>query len=75
MSNESSIFLIQGDGELTRASESPYASEDVIQTLLARYPDLLAGDLIDSDHPRRWLLIKREMGVPSRGWASASAWH
>src|SRR5204862_4673194 len=32
--------------------------------LLATHPDLLAGEQIDSDNPRRWLLVTREMGVP-----------
>ncbi|HEY9749597.1 MAG TPA: hypothetical protein V6C63_13015, partial [Allocoleopsis sp.] len=39
--------------------------EDLLQTLLTDYPDLLAGDQIDSVHPRRWLLVSREMSVPS----------
>src|SRR5205085_9682564 len=42
-----------------------YDSEDVLQVLLAKYPNLLAGDQMDSVAPRRWLLISREMGVPS----------
>lgn len=44
--------------------ESPYDSEDVLQQLLANYPDLLAGDQISPEEPRRWLHISREMGVP-----------
>jgi hypothetical protein len=32
---------------------------------LADYPNLLAGDLIDHDAPRRWLFIRREVAVPS----------
>jgi hypothetical protein len=31
---------------------------------LARYPDLIPGDDVDPDVPRRWLLIAREAGVP-----------
>src|SRR5262249_38311738 len=37
----------------------------VLQELLAKYPNLLAGDQMDGAAPRRWLLISREMGVPS----------
>ena len=46
-------------------SEEPYLSEDRFQTLLEKYPDLLAGDQIDEIRPRRWLLVSREVGVPS----------
>src|SRR5262245_32310617 len=59
------IFLIQAGGELVEMKEQPYDSEDVLQELLARYPNLLAGDQMDGAAPRRWLLISREMGVPS----------
>ena len=59
------IFLRDAAGQLNRLSESPYAAEDDLQRLLADYPDLLAGDQIDPEHPRRWLLIRREIGVPS----------
>jgi hypothetical protein len=45
--------------------EAPYDSEDVLQTLLAKYPSLLAGDQLSGDEPRRWLLIRREAAVPS----------
>jgi len=58
------IFLLQDGGGLVRMKESPYDSEDLLQELLARYPDLLAGDQIDGDEPRRWLLVSREMAVP-----------
>ena len=44
--------------------EQPYGQEIVIQELLARYPDLLAGDQISPEAPRRWLLVTREMPVP-----------
>lgn len=58
------VFLLQDGGGLVRMSESPYDSESLLQELLARYPDLLAGDQIDGAEPRRWLLVSREMGVP-----------
>lgn len=58
------IFLLQDGGGLVRMSESRYDSEALLQELLAKYPDLLAGDQIDGAEPRRWLLVSREMGVP-----------
>jgi len=58
------IFSIQADGQLIEMAEAPYPSEDIFQKLLEDYPNLLAGDQIDSVSPRRWLLVQREMGVP-----------
>ncbi|GAA5506704.1 hypothetical protein [Novipirellula caenicola] len=57
------IFNIQDSGELVEMVESGFVSEDDFQTLVEKYPDLLAGDQIRSDDPRHWLLIRREMGV------------
>ena len=59
------VFLIQPDGELVPMEEQRYDSEDLLQRLLEQYPDLLAGDQMHPTQPRRWLLIAREMGVPS----------
>jgi hypothetical protein len=47
------IFLIQSGGELMEMTEQDYESEDVLQELLAKYPNLLAGNQMDSDRPRR----------------------
>jgi hypothetical protein len=44
--------------------ESGFSSEDLLQRLLADYPDLLAGEQVDPEAPRRWLLVTREFGVP-----------
>lgn len=60
----SGIFLIQDGGKLVRMDEAAYDSEDLLQSLLENYPDLLAGDQMESSDPRRWLLVRREMGVP-----------
>ena len=38
------IYLVGGDGELVAMQEAPYDSEDLLQGLLERYPDLLAGE-------------------------------
>jgi hypothetical protein len=46
-------------------TEHPPDSEDRLQELLAQHPDLLAGDQIDEDEPRRWLLISREVSLAS----------
>lgn len=59
------IFLIRDDDQLVELASRPYHSEDLLQGLLERYPNLLAGDQIDSVAPRRWLLVKREAAIPS----------
>ncbi|HEY6309861.1 MAG TPA: hypothetical protein VIY52_03520 [Streptosporangiaceae bacterium] len=61
-----SIFLVGDDGSLTEATSSAYDAEAELQKLLADNPHLLPGAQIDRDNPRRWLLVKREAGVPDR---------
>jgi hypothetical protein len=57
--------LLKENGELIEMSEQGYDSEDLLQTFLAKYPNLMAGDQIDSINPRKWLLISREMVLSS----------
>jgi hypothetical protein len=45
--------------------EAPYETEKLLQELLAEHSDLLSGEQINSDEPRRWVLVTREMSVPS----------
>jgi hypothetical protein len=59
------VYLIQKDDQLVEMTEQPYDSEDLLQGLLAQHPNLLAGDQIDSDEPRRWLLVSRELALAS----------
>ncbi len=59
------VYLEQGDGELVEMVEQEYASEARLQELLAKYPNLLAGNQIDSNEPRRWLLVSREVSLAS----------
>ena len=63
-SRSGAIFLLQGDQSLIKLREQQYESEDLLQRLLAEYPALLAGELMDRGSPRRWILVKREAGVP-----------
>ena len=60
------IFLISESNQLVPLNSSEYDSEELLQALLADHPDLLAGDQINPNQPRRWLLISREMGVPDQ---------
>lgn len=59
------IFLIKNDGKLVEMKETSYESESLLQNLLAEYPNLLAGAQIDQNNPRKWLLVSREIGIPS----------
>lgn len=61
------IYVVTGDDTLKPMEVSPYAREDVLQRLLERYPDLLAGEQVDPDDPRRWLLVKREADITHSG--------
>ena len=58
------IFLIR-ERKLVELTDQPYNSEAILQALLADYPSLIAGNQIDNASPRRWLLVSREMVVPS----------
>ncbi len=53
------IYLID-DERLVEMTEKAYESEEQLQDLLEKYPNLLAGDQIDRATPRRWLSISRE---------------
>lgn len=65
------VFVLRDDGTLVEMSEQAYASEAKLQALLAQYPNLLAGEQIDSARPRRWLLVSREAGLPQEEGGSS----
>ncbi len=63
--SEAKIFLVgKQKGSLIAMPEHGYPKEEELQVLLEEYPDLLPGDQIDPENPRRWLLVARELGVP-----------
>ncbi len=53
------IFHISPDGNIRPMTEGPYESEALLQSLLERFPEVLA-----STNSGRWLHISRELGVP-----------
>lgn len=61
MANDS--FYLMSGGGLVEMRNEPYESEDLLQELLAKHPDLLAGSQLNADVPRRWLLVGRG-GLP-----------
>ena len=64
------LFLLAGDGSLRTMSPAPFQNEDVFQALLERYPALLTASTFGEAEPRRWILVRREMGVADRADAS-----
>ncbi len=62
----SGIFVLKDNAEIAEMTERPYDAEERLQELLAGYPSLLAGDQIDPTSPRRWLLVRRELGLPGQ---------
>lgn len=62
---KSKIFLVnEVADELLALEETGYVTESVLQDFLTKHPDLIPGDQINQDDPRRWLLVASEMGVP-----------
>jgi len=59
------IFLLKDSGDLEKVPVRPYDSEGLLQSLIERHPELLAGDQINPEEPVRWMLVKREAGVPA----------
>jgi hypothetical protein len=61
------IYLRDADGNLIKMQEEVYEEEDLFQRMLVEAAELLPGEQINPDAPRRWLLIAREVGVPGVG--------
>ena len=57
------IYRVGEGDDLQPLVETEYEAEAVLQKLLAKYPDLLAGEQVRPADPRRWLLISREHAV------------
>lgn len=65
MSYKAKVYLVgNSDKKLVPLEETGFIQESDLQELLANYPDLLPGDQIDPENPRRWILVSREMGIP-----------
>lgn len=65
------IYIRNGKA-LEPMDEQRFALEDELQELLAERPDLIDGEQMSPGNPRRWLLVKREMGVPAA--VDGNAW-
>ena len=73
MTGPDRIWRLDGDGAPTALRETPYDDEADLQALIARHPDVLAGEQMTPGSPRRWLLIRREMGIAD-GADSGARW-
>lgn len=49
------------DDELINFEESKHHNENDFQQLIADYPELIPGDVIDRENPRRWIVVGREI--------------
>jgi len=68
------IFLINDSGKVAKEMlETSYETEEILQWLLVMKPDLLPGEQINPEAPRRWLLVKPEIGVPGEA-GEGSRW-
>ena len=65
------IYVRNEAGGLEPLKEKWFDTEDELQALLARHPELLEGTQINPDKPRRWILITREQGIADTAGASA----
>ena len=59
-----SVYIIRPDGVAAMNRIRCNSEDRELQAILEQNPDLLPGDQIDPEDPRRWLLIKREKPVP-----------
>ena len=64
MIDQDTIFLLSSEGQLDEIPHRPYQTEDLLQELIDRHPELLVGEQIDRDDPPRWLMVQREAGIP-----------
>ena len=49
------IFVLRDGDALTELTPSPYSDEDFFQGLIEKHPEILAGDQINPDNPRKWV--------------------
>ena len=57
------IYHLNEQGELEPMREEPFDLEDNLQELVAGHLELLSGERINPDNPRRFILIDREQGI------------
>ncbi len=68
------IYLLADQGDLSEMTEERFDTEDALQKLIARHPDLLAGEQINPQDPPRFILVKREKGIAETSEATSARW-
>ncbi|WP_375459735.1 hypothetical protein [uncultured Enterovirga sp.] len=63
MTTGTGVFVLTDQNTLVAMQPASFASEDDFQELLAAFPELLAGDQIDTSFPRRFALVSREQPI------------
>jgi hypothetical protein len=57
------VFVLTDAATLIPMKQASFVTEDEFQNLLANFPELLVGDQIDSQSPRRFILVSREQSI------------
>ncbi len=65
------IYAMNDSGELHPLTEEPFRTEDLLQQLLAKHPELLDGEQMRPGDPCRWILITREKSIADTADAGA----
>ena len=59
------VFVLKHDRTLVAMQSTEFARESDFQALVGDFPELLAGEQMNAQSPRRFLLVAREQSVPS----------
>lgn len=59
-----SLYLLGADNRPTKMVSTDFKSEDELQAILGRFPELLTDADFGEETPRRWLQVTREAAVP-----------
>jgi len=62
--SKKNIFLIGKSGSLEKVPHQEYQSEDLLQDIVDRHPEMIVGEQINPDDPPRWLVdLKRGRNI------------
>ena len=67
------IYGMDDKGKLEPMEEEAFSSEDELQALIAKHPNLLDGEQMRPGDARRWILITCEKGIPE-GTDTSDRW-
>lgn len=65
------IYTSSTNGRFSALDETPFATEDELQALVAKHPEILDGEQIRPGDARRWILVTREKGIAESSGGSA----